>query len=222
MKKMHFILLFIACISFSICGCSQSEINEERILSESHDAHIESECAPTPNHPSEVMPTPILPDAATPNTGEMELTVDYFGDGKVIYSFSDVRLTENLPEGENLAGDYAGPFLLIDVQVTNIDVPNTSTFVTNANINCFNLYKTDSESTNMWYREPDWFSDAHVDSSDPDMKSYFTYTLPIIGETESFTLGYSMDTEAISFLESGDLSLTYAISGEIVPLNYTS
>lgn len=213
-------LLLITAVLLFTCGCSQAEINEDRLLSQSNDTQLEADCAPTPNISTEVMPTPVVPGFEAHSTNEMELAVDYFGDGEVVYSFSDVRLAEHLPEGENHVADPVGPFLLIDVQVRNIDVPDKSSFADRANINCFNLYKNGSEYPNIWFREPVWFSDARVDSSDPEMKSYFVYSLPAIGESKNFTLGYSMDPESISLLENGGLSLSYTISGEIVSLNY--
>lgn len=181
-----------------------------------------AEAVPTVNvgaSDSAVPPTPAIPEASTEASDE--LTVNYMGLGQVTFKVTGIELT-NTPPDETFDDSEAKDYLLITFDVLNIDVPPEEEMAKNALINCFDLYAADAPepygSNSPWLFGPDYFSDV-IDPT--DIKSYFRFSMPDIGESRTLTLGWSLDSVGTQLLEENKISLTCTFAqGTVIPINY--
>lgn len=199
----------IITIIFSVCAClfvtlCFMTIPEKRtayldIL------HVESRLVPP------IMPTDIIEGNS--------LKVDHIGDGEICYTVKSTALSDTLPAENCLDNGDGGPYLLVEIEVTNISVPPDSVQGQCSLINCFTLCNEDG--TRIGYGEPVYFDRAweiYENNNKFDSKLYFAYVPPTIGESSIYTLAWSLKYADSSLFSSNMPRLMYIHTGETIPL----
>lgn len=170
----------------------------------------------TENTIATAQPLPDPEDAST--TGD--LVIDYLGFGDIKFRVTGIELTNRAPEG-NIAQDKSDDYLLVSFELTNLSCVFDSGDEQKLLVNCFSLYATNPPEPygpqSPWTQGPDYFSDV-IDSS--DIHSYFQYTLPDVGESGNYTLGWALDSLGLQMLKDNGILLSCSFGGSM-PIYYT-
>lgn len=203
MKK-AFLTIITICICSLFVSCTQATPNYDRFVPYDNNARQEMSAAADSGSSA---PTPGIPDASAEITTDV-LTVNYMGLGYVKYRVLGIELT-NIPPDDKQSSNTKESYLLISFEIENIDVSPEEEMAKNGLANCFGLYPNDpaeiADANIIWISEPDYFSDA---SESSDEKSYFRYSIPDIGDTKTFVLGWTLDNFGIQLLKQNKLCLT--------------
>lgn len=201
-------LIFVLCLGL-FSACTQSEFNKDKPVTEQAENSPAAEASSSGNA-AEPAPTPLAPDLNAPPVESGVLKVDYLGLGEVTYIFKSFEIVSKLPEGVNFASDKTDNFLLVEIEVENNSVKESDAS-DKALINCFNLHGEKADGSDVFPKEPVYFS-GNANDNKADAKSYFSYKLPAIGEKISFVLGYELSDKAEEYLNSNKLFLHYTLS----------
>ena len=214
------VIVLLLCICFIISGCGQAEPNIEKIIQSGaevaagpDETGLQQSIAPPP--------APYSPTSAGEVNTSNEFAVNYMGLGQVTYYISEIEITSTAPEWAENEPDAAA-YLLMDIDILNIDVPPDEEMARNGYINCFQLYSAEAPEpygvSYPWLYSPCYFNAAR----DPDdLKGYFLFTLPEPGGSRSVTLCWVLDEIGVQLLKSDKVSLTCTFAENIImPLNY--
>lgn len=225
------LLFMFALISLQITGCAQAEPNEEKF--------IES-AAPVPDENNQQLPAPPAPDKSElqnpaapvptpyrPREDSKIITSNKFerkeisGLGQLEFTVNEIQLTPSAPEW---AEDdlNAAAYLQIEFELLNVDIPVEDNKPQNLAINLFDLYSLDAQEPygpgSPWF-SPEFFSEA-MDTD--DIKEYFLLSLPMQGESRTFSLCWVMDDICLQMLRDDKFALTYSFAeNELMPIKYS-
>ena len=206
--------LILACISLilTLCACSQSRVNGERLPNNDNMENIGSS-----NQEEE---EDYGSDYTWGKYNEAEKAFqidDYYGAGHINFYVNDVKMADNM-EGAGidsakyqLSGSHTYDYYVaISLTIENVDVPVDvidSEFVRFPFISHFRMRIGDDIAI-----EPAYFDQGGV--ADPDPKRYFQYELPGIGETLDVVIAYGLTDKG----KNKPLFLSYDYVSGMMPI----
>ena len=221
--------LILACISLilTLCACSQSRVNGERLPNNDNMENIGS------SNQEEEEEEDYGSDYTWGKYNEAEKAFqidDYYGAGHINFYVNDVKMADNM-EGAGidsakyqLSGhrtyDY---YVAVSLTIENVDVAvddgataDYSDHVKYPYIS-FRLRVDDDADVEI---EPDYFDQGGV--ANPDSKRYFQYELPGIGETLDVVIAFGIDKELLDLRETKDpLFLRLEYTSGMMPIEIT-
>lgn len=219
-KSPLLLLLTLLCLTTFMSACAQSEANEEKFI----DSEVQSDSVQIDLENQLVdAPAPYSPSEASEVISANTFAVNYMGLGNVDFRVDGIELLSNAPEWAK-SEDGAAAYMVVYLNVLNINVPEDAEFAQNGYLNIFELYSPDApepySAIKPWSHMPDYLREAR-DAN--DAKGYFLFTLPAQGENQTFALCWVIDDFGVSLLKADQVYLTCTFAqNELMPLTYAN